>query len=293
MKKILLILAITLISINPSFARNGLSVGLGLGVNPDPGGVRNIVEDDGIRGVDTGGAAAMVGYGLPSKSRLNTLAGYSSPFSTVRDINEKGRFESPEISLHARFDFFHILFIRGGVNYTKLTDIELSWQYTGYYLNGGNQPTLAGQTSKQVYKYQFLSVPVTLGLNLTLEKGKYNIYFGLGPTFIKGNFSIDINFPQDAVFALVYNPLTSNQFSDKLDFSFSGIGMNFLVGADAKLTNDLLLYVEVQYDMITKVKGNTKDINSNTAQLFNTTKVTAPLNLENTVYRFGVRYYIF
>lgn len=288
MKKLISALIISVFLSGTAFARQGLSVDLGIGINPDPGGVRNIEEKEGIKGINPSGYSDS---GLPSRDRLNTLQGYG----TVKDIEQKGAYQAIDLSLSARYDFVKFLFARAGFNYTKQMDTELTWKFTGAQVSGSASSAAYDSRQTQKYAYQSFTVPLTFGLNIPVEKGKYDLYAGLGPSYISGKFSLDVDAPAGAFGSLFYSSNGQPALHDNLTANFNAFGMNYIIGVDAALSRNFYLFAEIQYDYFSVINGNTSKTGSLNG-FFNTSssgKIAIPLNLNDMIARFGVRYQVF
>ena len=163
-----------------------------------------------------------------------------SDINTLSDLNN-GKLDHdsyafiPNFALYIRFDFGGLYFMRAGVEHTKLA--------------GGNE--IEGQNDNgdiQIsYDYQSTAVPVIFGINIPIRRGRYNIYAGMGPAFVKVEFEKEYSFTLSPP---VVASLTYKQ--GRKEGNIDGPGAVFIAGASVNLTRNLHLSIEYEKQFLSK-----------------------------------------
>lgn len=110
---------------------------------------------------------------------------------------------------------------------------------------------VTGGTMSYQFDSRWLEVPLTIGLSIPLEGG-HRLYGGFGPSFYRGGFSVDIDMDERYVRAAttlldgntVYGPLVKNAIREKIDFTWAGLGFNYVLGMEARLDDRNALFFE-------------------------------------------------
>jgi hypothetical protein len=152
------------------------------------------------------------------------------------------------------------LFIRAGADYTFRVGGGYSERVLGSAIEnatplGGAVRDATGGVTGGTMSYQFdarwLELPLTIGLSIPIEGG-HKVYGGFGPSYYRGGFSVDLNMDERYVRAAttlldgntVYGPLVSNALNEKIDFTWAGLGFNYVLGLEARVGDRNALFFE-------------------------------------------------
>ncbi len=287
---ILLSLAVVFGLSDGAFAKNGLSASLALGLNGNPGQLASVITSDGLEdsmmvdGTDATQAAIYsmidlnISAGNITESQVGDYTkgdGYTTWFhrdkitlvededgliddeekNEIKDLETNGAMSALDIALHAKYTMMEYLWARLGFNYTfKLTGGETTWKANEY-----------GITAKQSqeWDYKTWAIPLSVGLNLPLKDGKYDIYVGVGLTYVNGGWDLKVKRTYfestTGVAGDVFTACLTDGFgttfagmddfghakaSETVEFRYSGIGFNYLIGVDAEVYENLKVFVE-------------------------------------------------
>ncbi len=301
MKKVLfflLALAVAFSFSAPAMAKDGLSFGVGLGTKFNPNDLTGTIMKDGLE--RTGSNSDVL---IPE----NTLQ-VMKHYHLIRDLKLNGNMTTLDLAANVRYDFLNALFIRLGINNARvIAGGETSWKFTqlaaaSLVMAGGAMDT--GGTMSQKWNYNSTCIPLTIGVNLPIADGKYNFYAGLGVTWAKGWWSIEVTAPFGGYAvaasgaygeaALVYGAaagLALQRVQERLTFRSKGsFGLNFLVGADANIGGPLALFIEweTQY---AGVQSKAIAVKSHQAyMLLNTATIAYPVVPGGQSLRIGLKY---
>lgn len=292
---ILLSLAVVFGMSSGAFAKNGLSASLALGINGNPGNLASTIVNDGLTdgvGIDGSSAAQGAVYSLmdlqTSLGNITTSmvgdytkgGGYadwlfrdqitlvededglkdSNDKGEIKDLTTSGSMTALDIALHVKYNMMQYLWARLGFNYTfKISGGETSWKDNTYGFSG---------TQKQEWDYKSWAIPLSVGLNLPLNDGKFDIYVGLGLTYVRGGFDIKVSrsyFSSTAnvagdLFTASLTPGFGTTFAGLTDFGtsvktetaefrYAGVGLNYLIGVDAEVAQNIKVFVEWETTM--------------------------------------------
>jgi len=298
MKKVLfflLALAVAFSFSAPAMAKDGLSFGIGLGTKFDPNSLGNTIMKDGLE--RTGSNSDV----LIAENALTVMKHYH----IIRNLKANGNMMTLDLAANVRYDFLNALFIRLGVNTCNVVaGGETSWKFTqlAAAATGGNLDT--GGTMSQKWNYNSTAIPLTLGVNLPIADGKYNFYAGLGVTWARSWWSIEVTAPHGgyAVAAsgayaataakyLASAPLALLRVQEKLTFRNKGsIGLNFLVGADANIGGPLSLFVEFENQYVAGMSKAVAVKSHQAVMLLDTATIVYPVVPGGQVLRLGLKY---
>lgn len=301
MKKVLfflLALAVAFSFSAPAMAKDGLSFGIGLGTKFDPNSLGNTIMKDGLE--RTGSNSDV----LIAENALTVMKHYH----IIRNLKANGNMMTLDLAANVRYDFLNALFIRLGVNTCNVVaGGETSWKFTqlaaaSLVAAGGALDT--GGTMSQKWNYNSTAIPLTLGVNLPIADGKYNFYAGLGVTWARSWWSIEVTAPHGgyAVAAsgayaataakyLASAPLALLRVQEKLTFRNKGsIGLNFLVGADANIGGPLSLFVEFENQYVAGMSKAVAVKSHQAVMLLDTATIVYPVVPGGQVLRLGLKY---
>ena len=110
---------------------------------------------------------------------------------------------------------------------------------------------VTGGTMSYAFDSSWLEVPLTIGLSIPIEGG-HRVYGGLGPSYYRGSWSVQVDMDERYVRAAttlldgntVYGPLVKNAIHDKVSFDWAGLGFNYVLGIEARLSDRDVLFFE-------------------------------------------------
>ncbi len=157
MARLALILSFLLLFTAPAaFAFDGLSIGVGIGVATDIGDYKS----------------------------LDTTSAFK--FNPDAHFDEDSVAVTPNANIYMRYDFIGFFFIRGGIEYYELAGGS---ELRGHYIDGPDEFEVRFK-----YDYRAFTVPVVFGLNIPVRRGRYNIFAGAGPAFVKVTLEKDYQY---------------------------------------------------------------------------------------------------
>lgn len=301
MKKVLfflLALAVAFSFSAPAMAKDGLSFGIGLGTKFNPNDLGSTIMKDGLERTGSNNDVLIA---------ENTLA-VMKHYHVIRDLNANGNMMTLDLAANVRYDFLNALFLRLGVNTCNVVaGGETSWKFTqlaaaSLVMAGGALDT--GGTMSQKWNYNSTAIPLTLGVNLPIADGKYNFYAGLGVTWARAWWSIEVTAPFGGYAvaasgaygeaALIYGAaagLALQRVQERLTFRSKGsIGLNFLVGADASIGGPLALFVEFENQYVAGMSKGIAVKSHQAYMLLNTATIAYPVVAGGQVLRIGLKY---
>jgi len=265
MKKYLLFvlaLAVALSFGAPAMAKDGLSVGFGLGLKPNLNNLGDTIADDGLDGgleQSFWGKVILDEKTLLSLEKATVVKGNTLPGPLVKDAEVSGAMSGLDFAINARYDFMNFFFGRIGFNYTmKVMGGETSWKYTaaaeatltaGLIAAGvpaGTAAALAapvdGYKASQKWTSSAWAIPMTVGINLPIMDGKANIYAGVGLSYASATWSVEIQ-TLDILFGVAASGVGAKT-TEKVEFSYAGIAPMYLLGFDAEIVNNVSIFFE-------------------------------------------------
>jgi len=328
---ILLSLAVVFGLSDGAFAKNGLSASLALGINGNPGQLASVITSDGLEDsmmVDGAGDLTdfyslmkfQTGAGNINNSMVSDYTNYAGWFfrdkitlvededgliddqhkGEKKDVKTSGSMMALDIAIHAKYTMMEYLWGRLGFNYTKkVTGGETSWKDNEFGMSG---------TQKQEWDYKTWAIPLSVGLNLPLKDGKYDIYVGIGLTYVSGGWDLKVSrtyFESTTGvagdlftacltdgFGTTFAGITdfgSARGSETVEFRYSGFGFNYLIGVDAEVAQNIKVFVEWETTMAGGYSTYKFDHPGLKALIGNYTKYCF---VGGQVFRVGVNYWI-
>lgn len=287
-------------------AKDRLSVGLGFGYKIDANQLGETIATDGL---DAAAPRFQVlpgfegsGDPVPELAFLdqsvvvpeNTLTVLENT-GEISDLKPGGAIVAMDIAVNLRYDFLDVLFARVGFNYnTKIAGGETSW-------------TSDRGSHLQKWSYSAMAVPVTVGVNVPLFEGKYNVYAGVGVTWASGGFELELKAPEGAYFGaansdtpLAFDPELGalapgrvGAIDEKAAIEGSAIGLGYVIGMDGELMEDLSLFIEAETQYVAKMSAAVAFSDPDSGQVFGSDKLAYPAIPGGQIIRIGVKYTFF
>ena len=218
---------------------------------------------------------AMGGYVLDRGKTEDSLRGGSDAF--VNSIIAPDSFDNfinmytVDCSLSVEYNFWRTFFIRSGCDYaTTVGDVETR-----------GKDSATGDNYTINHSYQYIGIPIILGINVPVNRGRYNIYTGLGPCY-------------NIIFISREGKGTDAgiDYTDESEFEAEGVGFVAVGGIGAKLFRDISIHIEMTYRDFSK--DRTKRIEPEDSAGFApaTYKQNYVFSAPKTSIRLGVRYSI-
>lgn len=251
MKKFLFIVLAMAVALSfgaPAMAKNGLSVGFGLGFMPNAGSLANTIVDDGLTQ-----SLSPAGYDEVTLVEAEDSLRDSESAGAIKDLEISGPMNAMDFGLQIRYDMFKFFFVRTGFNYaTKIMGGQTTWKKAGSTVE-----------QEQKWGYSHWAIPLTLGINIPIAEGKYNVYLGFSIAYMSGGWKLEMtrNYFNSVTGALgtgLTNAITMGGLdpdgaSETVEFKIKGIGMGYLLGVDAEVINNLSIFLEVESLVFTKM----------------------------------------
>jgi len=274
------------------FAKNGLTVGAGLGAKFNAGQLADTISNDGLERAGTSSDVI-----LPENS-LEVLKSRG----LITNLETCGSLTAVDFAINVRYDMFNFLFARLGFDYNRvLFGGETTWEYTatasGALQLAGIPAALAntviGAEHSQKWGYSAMAIPLTVGFNLPVNDGKINFYLGFGLTYARGGFDVEVEGPTvawviytgDAALAV---PGRSKQ---KVEFMTSAIGFNYLLGMDAEVYENLAVFIEVESQLVAGM-SDAESLNAQGDAILDTPKIAKIQVPGGQIFRVGAKYYL-
>jgi len=281
---VLLALAVAFSFGADAMAKDGLSADLGFAWNFNGADMTKTIVKDGEDGANGSvlGQTIMAENTLLSMEKQADLSGALPGNQTISDVETNGGMNGLNIALRGRYDFMNSFFVRLGLAYDrKLMGGETSWKMNNFVAAG----IADGSEVTQTWDYYSLAIPLTVGINIPVAEGKYNIYAGLGFSYYTGGWEVEIEGPAGYVTG-------TPAFKEKVEFTVSGLGFNYTIGANANVWDNLSVFIELD----SMIAGGMSDVErlktTSGATAFGLNQIAYPVNLSSTMVRFGVSYYI-
>lgn len=333
MKKVLFILVALAVAgfALPAMAKDGLSVELGFAYNFNGADMGKTIVKDGEEGAGlsrstAGGTSgnvvvfsgAVIGKAIMPENQLLLANNDATKKDVIASVSEGGVMQGLNTALRVRYNFLNAFFARIGFVYDmQISGGETSYKFgptanqmiassmlsTTNALNVVNLATalsgLANGTVKQTWTYGYWSIPVTIGINVPINDGKYNIYAGLGLTYYSGYWQLEMSVPAGysvSNLAIVTNggAISGGSVSaagkEKVKFEISGIGFNYVIGASAEVVQDVSIFIEWDATVAAGMSDSVKLKSDAGKWAFGSDNVYYPVNLSTSLIRFGASY---
>jgi len=335
MKKLLVVvlaMAVALSFGSMAMAKNGLSVDLGFAMNFNGADMGKTIVKDGEEGIGltkstAGGfpgnvvvfSGPVLGKIIMPENQLLSASKDATKKNVFTSVSEGGAMQGLNTALRVRYDFLNAFFARLGFVYDmQIMGGETSYKFgptanqliaasmlstTNPAIVGNLANALAGLSNgkvTQTWTYGYWSIPVTIGINVPINDGKYNIYAGLGLTYFSGYWQLEMKVPGGYT---VYNlaiqmdngnilpgGFVAGAAKEKVKFEASGLGFNYTIGASAEVYQDVSIFVEWDATIAAGMSDSVK-LKTNAAKwAFGADNVYYPVNLSTSLLRFGVNY---
>lgn len=312
---VLLALAVAFSFGADAMAKDGLSVDLGFAYNSNGAGMAETIVKDGEEGQGNG----LFGNVVVGENSLLALKENTHPVlgKFVSSVDDDGQMSGLNTTVRARYDFLNSFFVRLGFTYDMQImggddSFKIANNVAGLagYLNivhgvaladaGAWAASLAGKTVTQKWTYGSWSIPVTVGINVPVADGKYNIYAGVGLTYISGFWQLEVKAPAGYIIADANNDGNIDAIDlaalgapkEKVKFESSGIGINWTLGANAQVYDNISIFIEVDSTVAGGMSDSEK-LSTNAGKAgFGVDNIYYPVNLSSTFLRFGASYHI-
>jgi len=290
MKKLYVVLLALAVAVSfgaPAMAKQGLSVGGGLGVKFDASGMGATIMNDGLSYM---GSPASVLNTQDVVIPENTLVAMKSR-GLVSDLEQTGSMTAIDLGLQVRYDLLGYLFARTGFNYNSmLFSGETSWKYTALMNAATGGAIATGAKHSQTWDYSAWAIPFNIGLNIPIADGKFNIYAGIGLTYASGEWSLEVEAPANGYAWVGAAALAGPAFTEKVTFKYSGIGFNYLVGFDAEVHENISVFIELENQFVAGMSDDVSVKNAQAQTVLGTSKLAYPVIPGGSIYRFGAKY---
>jgi len=298
MKKFLVVLFALTLAVALSgdvFAKNGLSVGAGLGAKFNAGQLADTISNDGLERAGTSSDVILPENSLEvMKSR-----------GLITNLETCGSLTAVDFAINVRYDMFNFLFARLGFDYNRVFfGGETTWEYTAMAAGGAqlagisaaNAAAIIGAEHSQKWGYSAMAIPLTVGFNLPVNDGKINFYLGFGLTYARGGFDVEVEGPTAAWAIMVGGTLAgaldvAGNTKQKVEFSTSAIGFNYLLGMDAEVYENLSVFIEVESQLVAGMSDG-ESLNAGGTTILGTPKIAKIQVPGGQIFRVGAKYYL-
>jgi len=280
---VLLVLAVAFSFAAPAMAKQGLSVGLGMGILPNCASMGATILDDGLYlFYDTGNEYNEIKVIRDEQSLTD-----AKEAGDITNLETNGPMMGMDFALQVRYDYSYF-FARTGFNYAKkVAGGETTWTEPG-----------VGKF-EQNWDYSSIAIPVSLGINIPALDGKLNLYMGFSMAYMSGGWEVEIVAPEmytkagvaAAGGATELSILSLGAFTGANEtprFEASGLAMGYLIGVDAEVYENTSIFFE--YESLTLAEIDTYNIKNAffKASGINTLSYTSILG--GSFIRFGAKY---
>lgn len=279
-------------------AKDRLSVGFGIGYKIDANRLGETIATDGL----DAGAPQLVAlppapgdlgeFALLDQSVIvpeNTLIVFEDQ-GVISNLETGGAMVALDIALNVQYTFLDVLFARVGFNYNmKVLGGKTSW-------------TSEFGDHLQEWGYSAWLIPVTLGVNVPIQEGKYNVYAGLGVAYGSGGFDIKLEGPA-GYFAQAANAGDvveggdafgrSGEIREEASVRDSGIGLTYLVGVDGEFMENLGMFMEAETQYVSSMEKTVFFSDDDSAKVFGSDRLAYPAIPGGFIVRLGVKYTFF
>lgn len=217
---------------------------------------------------------AMGGYVLDKGKTEDSLRTGSSTFvnsflAATDSFDNFVNMYTVDTSLSVEYNIWRSFFIRSGVDFaTTVGDVETR-----------GEDSATGDNYSVNHSYQYFGIPIILGINVPINRRRYNIYAGLGPCY-------------NIVFISREGKGTDAgiDYSEESEYEEEGVGVIAIAGIGAKLFRDISINIEMTYRDFSK--DRTERIEPEDSSGFSpaTYKQNYVFSAPKTSIRLGVRY---
>jgi len=276
---VLLALAVAFSFGTAAMAKQGLSVGVGLGLLPNAGSLGNTIVDDGLE-TDLANPLAPVGYDTLILVEAEDSLCDQRKYGGITDLETNGIMNAMSLGLQVRYDAFGYFFAKTGFNYSfKVMGGETTWKK-------------GGVKQSQTWDYSDWSIPVTLGINVPVADGKVNVYLGLTAAYMSGEWSVELerNYMRSVTTfgSGMVSPAIAAGVKETVKFEHSGIAMGYLLGIDAEVYENLNLFIEL--DSMTSAGMNEYTVKTPQMRAVGITHFNKFTVIGGSYLKFGARY---
>ena len=326
MKKLLVVvlaMAVALSFGSMAMAKNGLSVDLGFAMNFNGADMGKTIVKDGEEGAGWSGtrvsgntlySGAVLKRAIMPENQLLLFTKDSKLKNVIASVSEGGAMQGLNTALRVRYDFLNAFFARLGFVYDmQLMGGETSYKFgplANVALGTAIAPTpgnnvivanalagLANAKVTQTWTYGYWGIPLTIGVNVPINDGKYNIYAGLGLTYFSGYWQLEMKVPAGYSAKVSIQDNGTVDFAipepagkEKVKFEASGLGFNYTIGASAEVYQDVSIFVEWDATIAAGMSDSVKLKSDAGKTAFGADNVYYPVNLSTSLLRFGVNY---
>jgi len=294
MKKLLVVvlaMAVALSFGSMAMAKQGLSVGLSLGLLPNAAGLGSSISNDGLEKdalIDSDPAAATTDYVVDTLTLIPSEKGMldDQTKGTLKNVDVNGPMTAMDLGLVVRYDMLGYLFVKTGFNYSfKVMGGESSYEFTA-----------TGKKNSFTWDYRAWAIPLSVGFNLPVNDGKINLYMGLTAAYMSGYWEVDCKIQQVQstanVIATAVNTaivgLDGGTAKDTPKFEHAGIGMGYLLGIDAEVYNNVSIFIE--YESLATVDYDEYKIKDAGFKAAGITHFNYPSLIGGSFIKFGAKY---
>lgn len=284
---VLLVLAVAFSFTAPAMAKQGLSVGLGMGILPNCAGMGATILDDGLNVYYTTPNAA----NQPSYNEIKIIRDEQSltdakEAGDITDLETNGPMMGMDFGLQVRYDYSYF-FARTGFNYAKkVAGGETTWTDAG-----------TGDKYEQNWDYSSIAIPLTLGINIPALEGKLNFYMGFSMAYMSGSWEVEIVAPDLQLKA----PATASNFttlgplgfpgtSETPKFEASGLAMGYLIGVDAEVYENVAIFFE--YESLTLAEIDSYNVKNAWFKAAGVNTLSYTSIVGGSFIRFGAKYHL-
>jgi len=249
---------------------NTLSVGLYAGFRPDMAQLGSTIVKDGV--VELGETNVLRAFGgtkyflMSDKDDDVAFAAgetTNSPWKFLQSRKSSGPLTGLTLGLDVRYELHDHglpLFVKLGFDYTfkiiggthervlgSAIDSATPFGPAIKEVTGGTEGGKLRTTATSMW----VEVPLTVGFAIPF-RGGHKVYAGVGASYFNGNFSITFDSDERYMRAAstftdgtrVYGPYARDANVTKVQFDYGGIGPNFSIGAEARLSNRSAVFLE-------------------------------------------------
>ncbi len=181
--------------------------------------------------------------------------------------------------------------------------------------NGENPDDFINGTMITQYDASWIELPITVGIKVPFKDEQSFVYGGLGVSYFRGGFSVEFDIDERYANALAthidadaatVNNLSPGAVNDKLDLIAGAVGLNWQLGAQARVANNSVVYFELNASGTAKTVYSS-EMKPETQQLLTALssenlaeqdprwfkRLAYPVVTSGAVMRVGFRYYFF
>lgn len=284
---VLLVLAVAFSFTAPAMAKQGLSVGLGMGILPNCAGMGATILDDGLDiSYSTPNASGDLSFNEIKVIRDEQSLTDAKEAGDITDLETNGPMMGMDFGLQVRYDYSYF-FARTGFNYAKkVAGGETTWTDAG-----------TGDKYEQNWDYSSIAIPLTLGINIPALEGKLNFYMGFSMAYMSGSWEVEIVAPDLQLKA----PATAGNFttlgplgfpgaSETPKFEASGLAMGYLIGVDAEVYENVAIFFE--YESLTLAEIDSYNVKNAWFKAAGVNTLSYTSIVGGSFIRFGAKYHL-